>query len=82
MDNTGVRINDSSSLEPADEGTEAELICEANGGRPIPDVKWYNGSEELYCKYLVINCISDFTYVSLVKVFLLLEIEDYKNINY
>lgn len=47
LDDTGRPIENTTTLEPVDEGTEAELICEAHGGRPIPDVKWYNGSEEM-----------------------------------
>lgn len=51
LDDTGRPIENRTTLEAVDEGTEAELICEANGGRPIPEVKWYNGSDEMKGKF-------------------------------
>nr|XP_022900084.1 uncharacterized protein LOC111413372 isoform X2 [Onthophagus taurus] len=42
-------------LGPYNEGTEVVVTCEAIGGRPIPDVKWYNGSREIKSKYTTID---------------------------
>ncbi|KAK4872366.1 hypothetical protein RN001_014395, partial [Aquatica leii] len=36
---------------PNEEGTEIELVCEAIGGKPKPQVKWYNGSREMTALY-------------------------------
>ncbi len=32
---------------PFNEGQEVRLLCEAGGGKPIPRVNWYNGTELL-----------------------------------
>lgn len=45
--NDGVPMGNATMLGPLDEGTHVELICEANGGRPVPKVSWYNGTKEM-----------------------------------
>ena len=37
---------------PFNEGQEVRLLCEAGGGKPIPRVTWYNGTEVLPGKIL------------------------------
>lgn len=32
---------------PFNEGTEVVLVCESGGGKPIPQVSWYNGEQPL-----------------------------------
>ena len=31
-------------IGPFDEGHEVKLLCESGGGKPIPKVTWFNGS--------------------------------------
>ena len=40
----GRDISSSSIIGPFNEGYELRLICESGGGKPIPRVTWYNGS--------------------------------------
>ncbi|XP_017770206.1 PREDICTED: LOW QUALITY PROTEIN: uncharacterized protein LOC108557968 [Nicrophorus vespilloides] len=47
----GVTMANTSMLGPHDEGTQIELICEANAGRPTPKVYWYNGTKQLNALY-------------------------------
>lgn len=47
LGNDGISIKNHTVLEPKDEGTEVDLICEAIGGKPIPKVTWYNGTTEI-----------------------------------
>ena len=42
----GKDISDS-VIGPYNEGQELRLLCESGGGKPIPRVTWYNGSEIL-----------------------------------
>ena len=42
----GKDISDS-RIGPYNEGQELRLLCESGGGKPIPRVTWYNGSEKL-----------------------------------
>lgn len=37
-------------IGPFDEGSTVTLQCFSSGGRPIPDVKWFNGSKQLRTK--------------------------------
>ncbi|KAL3285415.1 hypothetical protein HHI36_019517, partial [Cryptolaemus montrouzieri] len=46
-DNQGTPLVNSSILGPKDEGTDVEIICEAEGGKPVPMVRWYNRTTEL-----------------------------------
>ena len=49
----GKDISDS-RIGPYNEGQELRLLCESGGGKPIPRVTWYNGSEKLsgmFCIY-------------------------------
>ena len=32
-------------IGPYKEGQEVRLVCESGGGKPIPKVTWYNGSQ-------------------------------------
>ena len=36
-----------SRIGPYNEGQELRLLCESGGGKPIPRVTWYNGSEKI-----------------------------------
>ena len=47
----GKDISDS-RIGPYNEGQELRLLCESGGGKPIPRVTWYNGSEKLSGKKL------------------------------
>ena len=40
----GRDISSSSIIGPFHEGYELRLTCESGGGKPIPRVTWYNGS--------------------------------------
>jgi len=40
----GRDISSSSIIGPFNEGHELRLVCESGGGKPIPRVTWYNGS--------------------------------------
>ena len=42
----GKDISDS-RIGPYNEGQELRLLCESGGGKPIPRVTWYNGSEKI-----------------------------------
>lgn len=42
-----IPLSNSTVLGPKGEGDEVDLICEASGGKPIPKVKWYNGTTEI-----------------------------------
>jgi len=33
------------AVGPFNEGQELRLLCESGGGKPIPRVTWYNGSQ-------------------------------------
>ncbi|XP_059086621.1 hemicentin-1-like isoform X5 [Tigriopus californicus] len=44
MPETGDIVS-STSLGPFNEGEELRLLCESGGGKPIPKVTWYNGTE-------------------------------------
>ena len=50
----GKDISDS-RIGPFNEGQELRLLCESGGGKPIPRVTWYNGSEKLSGKKYVLN---------------------------
>lgn len=52
LDQKGRSITNGTRLDPADEGTEISLRCEAHGGRPTPKVSWYKDSEKLKGKEL------------------------------
>lgn len=52
LDQKGRSITNGTRLDPADEGTEISLRCEATGGRPTPKVSWYKGGEKLKCKLI------------------------------
>ncbi|XP_025836986.1 hemicentin-2 isoform X4 [Agrilus planipennis] len=47
----GRSLGNESILGPINEGTNIEITCEANGGRPVPKVIWYNGSKEIEASY-------------------------------
>ena len=49
----GKDISDS-RIGPYNEGQELRLLCESGGGKPIPRVTWYNGSEKISGKKKVI----------------------------
>lgn len=58
-----VRINDISGAETANasligpymEGTLISLVCVSSGGKPVPQLNWYNNSQPLQGKSLTIN---------------------------
>ena len=41
----GQQVNESTKLEERNEGDEVVLTCKAPGGKPIPTVSWYKGSQ-------------------------------------
>ncbi|XP_044272601.1 uncharacterized protein LOC123016327 [Tribolium madens] len=41
----GKEVNESLSLEEKIEGDDVVLTCKAPGGKPIPTVSWYNGTQ-------------------------------------
>ena len=49
----GKDISDS-RIGPYNEGQELRLLCESGGGKPIPRVTWYNGSEKLSGMFLFV----------------------------
>ena len=51
----GKDISDS-RIGPYNEGQELRLLCESGGGKPIPRVTWYNGSEKISGKTRI--CLS------------------------
>ena len=57
-----------STVGPFNEGTELRLLCESGGGKPIPRVTWYNGSQIISGKWIqnddfdsgfIVSCILD-----------------------
>ena len=34
-------MNMTSPTGPVNEGSEVSLLCQANGGKPVPDIRWY-----------------------------------------
>nr|XP_023013061.1 cell adhesion molecule 3-like [Leptinotarsa decemlineata] len=40
-------LPNSTVIGPMEEEDEFDLICEASGGKPIPKVRWYNGTNEI-----------------------------------
>ena len=50
-----------SRIGPYNEGQELRLLCESGGGKPIPRVTWYNGSEKISGKTRI--CLSVNIYV-------------------
>ena len=51
----GRDISSSSIIGPFHEGYELRLTCESGGGKPIPRVTWYNGSNVISGKFKKIN---------------------------
>lgn len=47
VDDKGRSISNGSKLQPAPEGTQVSLTCQAIGGKPIPRVSWYKKGEKL-----------------------------------
>ncbi len=40
---------------PFNEGQELRLLCESGGGKPIPRVNWYNGTDIISGKILAVK---------------------------
>ncbi|KAE8752057.1 hypothetical protein FOCC_FOCC001219, partial [Frankliniella occidentalis] len=40
-------LQNSTLIGPFSEGDDLALTCESGGGKPIPAVAWYNGSQKL-----------------------------------
>ena len=38
-------VSPENPVGPFNEGQELRLLCESGGGKPIPRVTWYNGTE-------------------------------------
>ena len=34
-------MNMTSTTGPVNEGSEVSLLCQADGGKPLPDIRWY-----------------------------------------
>ncbi|XP_044729273.1 hemicentin-1 [Chrysoperla carnea] len=47
----GIELEDGSLLGPYNEYTQVTLECEAIGGKPVPQVSWYNGSRKMNGDY-------------------------------
>ncbi len=43
---------------PFNEGQELRLLCESGGGKPIPRVTWYNGTEIISGKIELLSFLS------------------------
>jgi len=44
-------ISSSALIGPFQEGQELKLSCQSGGGKPIPDITWWNGTHKLPGKY-------------------------------
>ncbi len=44
-DGQDVHLPPKSSVGPFNEGQDLRLLCESGGGKPIPRVTWYNGTQ-------------------------------------
>ena len=55
----GKDISDS-RIGPYNEGQELRLLCESGGGKPIPRVTWYNGSEKLSGMFCILSHVFGF----------------------
>ncbi|KAF2346593.1 CD80-like immunoglobulin C2-set [Trinorchestia longiramus] len=47
----GSPVDNGTSIGPFDEGQTVELKCESGGGKPVPRVTWWKGTEELNGEY-------------------------------
>uniref|UniRef100_A0A1B6E6D7 Ig-like domain-containing protein n=1 Tax=Clastoptera arizonana TaxID=38151 RepID=A0A1B6E6D7_9HEMI len=45
------KLTNATSIGPLTEDDELELMCESRGGKPIPMVQWYNGTDKMNDKY-------------------------------
>jgi CD80-like C2-set immunoglobulin domain len=44
-------ISSSALIGPFQEGQELKLSCKSGGGKPIPDITWWNGTHKLPGEY-------------------------------
>lgn len=44
-------ISNSALIGPFEEGQELKLSCQSGGGKPIPDITWWNGTHKLPGEY-------------------------------
>ncbi|CAG0881270.1 unnamed protein product [Darwinula stevensoni] len=43
----GTEVENSSMIGPYNEGSELTLLCESGGGKPIPRITWWNGTQSV-----------------------------------
>jgi hypothetical protein len=48
-------LQNASTIGPFTEGEEITLTCESGGGKPIPNVVWWNGTNRMIGKLLCIS---------------------------
>lgn len=48
-------ISSSALIGPFQEGQELKLSCKSGGGKPIPDITWWNGTHKLSGEYNAIT---------------------------
>ena len=44
---TSAAIRNVSRIGPFNEGTVVTLLCRSGGGRPVPEIQWWNGQRVL-----------------------------------
>lgn len=44
---TSAAIRNVSRIGPFNEGTTVTLLCRSGGGRPVPHIEWWNGTQIL-----------------------------------
>lgn len=47
----GTELANASMIGPLNEDDYIILMCESGGGKPIPSVSWWNGTEKMDGKY-------------------------------
>jgi hypothetical protein len=50
-------LQNASTIGPFTEGDEITLTCESGGGKPIPNVAWWNGTNRMTGKLLCLSQI-------------------------
>ncbi len=51
-------VSPENPVGPFNEGQELRLLCESGGGKPIPRVTWYNGTEIISGKIELLSFLS------------------------
>jgi hypothetical protein len=50
-------LQNASTIGPFTEGEELTLTCESGGGKPIPNVVWWNGTHKMTGKFVCIYLV-------------------------